>query len=396
MRNLITAIVCGCFLTAPSLSATAQPGSAGRTPTVVLFLPLHLDSIFDAQGTYTFKRYEFPRFVSGPLEFYQGFAEALDSLKKHPGQLDLLVVDTRSERMPLGTQLLKDSIQRARIWLMHGNAADSRTLAEAARKLEKPLININLPNDGGIESNPYYFLWNNTLETQCDAIYRYLQQYYPLEEIVLVRRKGNMEDRILGIWKEKERSTKGVPLKYTVLEVADSMSAPELMSRLDSNKQTILFGASLDEKFARNLASASADVVKAGYTVELLGMSTWDNAREFSSNRFRNLEITIPTPFFYPRTDEWSKRLQTSFLENKYSRPSDGYLRGYEMAWFLYPLTLRPELDWNDVLPGKKNLLFAEVNWQPVLSPLTTELNYFENKKLYFVKRYEGNVRLVR
>jgi hypothetical protein len=126
-----------------------------------------------------------------------------------------------------------------------------------------------------------------------------------------------------------------------------------------------------------------------------MGMSTWDNIREFNTNRFRDLEIIIPTPFYYPRTDEWSNRLQVRFLENNYSKPSDTYLRGYEMAWMLHAL-LQKNKDLAEVLPGPKKLLFGEINWQPVIDTATLHLNYFENKKIYFVKRMEGSVLSVR
>jgi hypothetical protein len=387
--------ILACCMGILSLQTNAQSTLNPSGSTVVLFLPLHLDSIYDAQGQYRLKRYEFPRFVSAPLEFYQGFKEALDSLRKSPGDFTLRVIDTRSESSPMRSLFQNDSITKANLWLFFGNAAESRVIAEASKNHKVPVININLPNHAGIENNPFYFLWNNTLETQCEGIYRHWQQYYPLEDIILVRKKGSIEDRILNHIKEVDKNTRSVPIRYRILETADSITTNALAALMDSTKQTVLFGASLDERFARNLATATTSLVKTGYKVELMGMSTWENIKELNTTRFRNTKITIPTPFFYRRADDLSKRLQSKFLEINYSKPSDTYLRGYEIAWMLHAL-LQKNKDLAEVLPGPKKLLFGEINWQPAIDTATLHLNYFENKKIYFVKRMEGSVLSVR
>ncbi len=372
----------------------AHPNSTGR---IVLFLPLHLDSIFDTQSNYRFKKNEFPRFVSGPLEFYQGFTEALDSLKVRPGYIDVHVIDIRSyESTRLQDLLDNDPIRAAGVWLLYGNATESRILAEAANKQKVPLINVNLPNDAGIDENPFYFLCNPTLQAQCESIYRHLQQHYPLHRIVVVRKKGGLDERIRSIWEEYGRSTRGVPLKYQSVEITDSITPELLAGKLDSTKEYILFGASLDERFARNLADAATELRASGYKFELMGMSTWENVREFSTTRYRNVEIIIPTPFYYSRNDTWIKRLQTRYQENFFGKLSDFYLRGYELAWLLHPTLQKDGDNLSEKLPGKKKLAFSDIDWQPVLNKESFRLEYFENKKLHFVKRMDGTIRSVR
>lgn len=376
--------------------AQAQSDSSTHPKRLVLFLPLHLDSIFNAQQEFRYKNYEFPRFVSSPLEFYEGFTDALDSLRHEPGQTELQVIDSRSTQRSLIAQLESPAVQQADCWLLFGNAAETRILAEAAKKKQIALINVNLPNDGGVQANPFFFMWNSTLQTQCEGIYRHLQQYYSLDRIVVIRKKGSLEDRILNHLEETGKNTRGVPLKYKVIEVADSFSVNQLRSKLDSSQQTLLLGASLDERFARILATAATDLKTEGFRVELMGMPTWENVREFSTSRYRNLETVIPTPSYYSRTDSWSQNLQNRFTETYYSRPSDFYFRGYELAWLLHSILNKNPKDLAGQLPGKHKLIFSESDLQPVLNKQNYTLDYFENKKLYFLKRLDGTVRSVR
>jgi len=388
-------VLCLLIGLAPS-PAAAQADSTAPIRRITLFLPLHLDSIFNAQQEFRYKNYEFPRFVSSPLEFYEGFTDALDSLKQKPGNTELQIIDSRSTQQALNAQLNLPAVQKADLWLLFGNASETRILAEAAKKKQIPLINVNLPNDGGVQGNPFFFMWNSTLQTQCEGIYRHLQQYYALDRIVVVRKKGSLEDRILSYLDEAGKNTRGVALKYKVIEVADSFSVNQLRGKLDSTQQTLLLGASLDDRFARMLATAATDLKTEGFRVELMGMPTWENVREFSTTRYRNLEIIIPTPYYYARTDNWSQWLQTRFTESYYSRPSDFYFRGYELAWQAWLLLHKKTVDLAGQLPGKHKLIFSDADLQPVLNKQNYTLDYFENKKLYFLKRLDGVVRSVR
>jgi hypothetical protein len=384
------------WMSLASLHLRAQPDVHTRSTKIVLFVPLQLDSIFTKEQEYRLGRYEFPRAAGGYLEFYQGMVAALDSLKSKPGQIDLTVVDTKGKENDLRAMLEKDTLRSANLWLMFGNVADSRLLASYAHTYEIPLININLPNDAGIEDNPHYFMWNSTLATQCEAIYKHLQQHYPLHRIVLVRKKGSMEDRIQDYLNQYAKKTPGIPITYTTLGVSDTISQEFLQANLDSARETILVGASLDERFARTLATTASQLCTNGYKIELLGMSTWENVKEFAGNRYRNLELTIPTPFYFAKTDELSKWLQTRFQTENFGKISDLYLRGYELAFLLHPMLLTEEVDLQTLLPGKRKLLFSEIDWQAVRNPQTGKTDYLENKKIYFVKRLEGVLRSVR
>ena len=54
-----------------------------------------------------------------------------------------------------------------------------------------PVINVNLPNDGGVTGNPFFVILNSTLKTQCEGIYRHIQKYYALNPVVVFRKKGH-------------------------------------------------------------------------------------------------------------------------------------------------------------------------------------------------------------
>src|ERR1700730_4766414 len=62
---------------------------------IAVFLPLYLDSAFDASGNYRFDQ-NFPKYLNPGLEFYEGMELAMDSLRKTGVPFDITVYDTRS------------------------------------------------------------------------------------------------------------------------------------------------------------------------------------------------------------------------------------------------------------------------------------------------------------
>src|SRR6516164_6486287 len=62
---------------------------------IAVFLPLYLDSAFDASGNYRFDQ-NFPKYLNPGLEFYEGLELAMDSLSKKNTSLQITVYDTRS------------------------------------------------------------------------------------------------------------------------------------------------------------------------------------------------------------------------------------------------------------------------------------------------------------
>ena len=74
---------------------TAVKADSTARHSVAIFLPLYLDSAFDAGGNYRYDK-NFPKFINPGLEFYEGAGLALDSLRKEGIRLDVHIYDTRS------------------------------------------------------------------------------------------------------------------------------------------------------------------------------------------------------------------------------------------------------------------------------------------------------------
>jgi len=391
------------FATAISVRAQVdttmhQPDTSRHQPDtsrfrLAIFAPLYLDSAFDAGGNYRYDK-GFPKFINPGLEFYEGAQMALDTLSKEHVQLDVQVYDTRSAKESL-QQILDDSAFGA-VGLIIGqvsNSTDLQQLAAAAAKKNIPFIDASYPNDGGITNNPSLVILNPTLRTHCEGIYRYLQRNYPTKSLVFFRKSGTQEDRLKGYFTDLDKRTAGVPLKIKYVQLDDNFSGADVAAHLDSSTLTVCIAGSLDDGFGTRLCQLLAGM--KSYQTKVIGMPTWDNL-DWTKPEYAGEEIVYTTPFYSNPQDTLVKTIQQIFKTRFYSRPSDMVFRGYETVYRFAHLLLLHGKDLSGSIGEKKFKVFNDFEITPVfLNRQAMTLDYFENKKLYFIKNMDGTVLLV-
>ncbi|MFZ9695298.1 MAG: ABC transporter substrate-binding protein [Chitinophagaceae bacterium] len=357
---------------------------------VGLFLPLHLDAAFDAEGNYRYAPKTFPKIHTPALEFYEGALLALDTLLAENSPIELIIKDTRSAKQTLLQLLKSQDLQNIDLLLTYCSANELKILAEAGLQKGIPVINVNLPNDGGVKNNPYLVLLNSTLYTQATAIYKYISEEYADQNMIVFRKKGVLEDRIKKYWEETGKAKGKLALQLTYVDLPDSFAVNQLTPYLDTLKSTLCVAGSLDENFGKHLALQLASLAKKNYKSTLIGMPTWDGIRDFAKPDYRGIDIIYCTPYYNPRTDSISQFIVNLFNENIYARPSDMVMRGYEAVWHFSKLLHQYGADVSSNLSSREFEVFRELNIKPSFSKGQMSLDYFENKKLYFLKWQDG------
>jgi hypothetical protein len=318
---------------------------------------------------------------------------ALDTLSTEHVPLEVRIFDSRAAGAPLQRQLDSAIAWGAEVLIGQvSSASEMQQMATAALKKNIPFINSNYPNDGGVTNNSSLVILNSTLRAHCEGIYRYLQRNYPTKPLVFFRKKGAQEDRLKGYFTDLDKKTAGVPLKIKYVTLEDNFGAAALAASLDSSvSQTVCIAGSLDDDFAAKICAQLAFLNKSYHTT-IIGMPTWDNL-DLTRPEFAGDEVAYSTPFYVNPADTLVKLITQNFKTKFYSRPSDMVFRGYEATWRFAKLLLLHGKDLGGSLGDKKFKVFNDLEILPVFStkpPMT--LDYFENKKLYFIKKQDGNV----
>jgi hypothetical protein len=375
-------------------TTVAAPPPVIKKHKIAIFAPLYLDSAFDAAHEYRYTKNVFPKFINPGLEFYEGVQLALDSLTRENAQLEVFIYDTKASGNPVELQLTKPELADVELIIANCSANEVRPFAEFARVKNIPFINTTIPNDVGVTSNPYFVILNPTLKTQCEGIYRYIQKYYSLEPLIVFRRRNQADDIIKTIFDDFSKVTASIPLKIKYVTLADSFTVSQLQSHLDSTHRNVCISGSLDINFGRRLTQNLA-VMGKRYPITVVGMPTWEAmSRDFSRPELKGIDIVYSTPFYNAQTNAVSVSITNFFNNEMYARPSDMVFRGFEVTWKFAKLLMQYGKDISSNLTNKQNHVFSEYDIQPVINRSTTTLDYFENKKLYFLKWTDGIIKV--
>jgi len=358
---------------------------------IAIFAPLYLDSAFDQAGNYRYNK-TLPKFFNAGLEFYQGIQMAIDSLEKENIRLEIDLYDTRSKEK-LDQILQNEAIRNTSMFIGHVSLNEASLLGKVAANLHIPFVNVNLPNNADHKNNPNYIMLNPTLATHVSAIYKFLQKNYALSPIIYFRKKGTTDDRLRSIFTETEKTTASVPLKMRYAILDDTVSTEQLSEWIDTSRTTVCLVGSLDANFTLNLCRQLATVNK-NYKIAVITMPLIEQA-DLSKSVYKGIEIIYTSPVFINPDNKLVQQIQATYKSKFYSRAGDMVFTAFDALYFFSHLLTRQPAD--TALPTSihGNTIFGEISIEPVNNRQSGAVEYLENKKLYFIKKVDGQAKAV-
>lgn len=367
----------------------AQADSAIKSYRIGVFAPLYLDSVF-ANGQYKFKD-QMPKLVIPGLEFTEGVQLALDSIKSN-NPIQVTIYDYKSADQNLSKLILNNTFDSLDLIIGSAGGSEFKQLADIALRKSIPFISATYPNDGGITANPYVVLLNATLNTHCAAVYNYIVKTFPTSKLTLFRKQGVVEERIAAQMIKLNSGNTGKPLLNINTILKDSVDIALLEKQLDSTRINTIITGTLDEAYGKRLASLCA-VLSKKYTINLFGMPNWDGIKDFTKTEFKNLAIYYSVSFYNDETDKWSNAVKTVFKERTNGQAMDMVYKGFESTYYFVNILLKNGKNFINNCNDKNFRIFTEYDIKPVkLSAKSLTPDYYENKKVYILKKLNGTV----
>jgi hypothetical protein len=381
----------GLIATAFSMHATAQvdiiPNNKLKTYRVGIFAPLYLDSVFNEKG-YRYGK-NFPKFAVQGLDFVQGAQIALDSLPMLYSNIDARIFDSKSTLKPIDSLILHHELDS--IDLIIGSVKDQEyyQLAGFAKQKNIPFISATYPNDGGITGNPFLIIVNSTLKAHCEAIYSHILQSNSTDKIFLISKDGSQESAIAEYFKMINEPDGKPLMKIETIHINTDFNV--IKNKLDSNRNSVFIGGSLNEAFAGQLATY-AQSVKKTYPIKLIGMPNWDGFKSISDNKkLKDFPVFYTTPYYNNKWDAFSKKIKEVYLKKYRGIPSEMTYRGYETVFLFSKLLSRHPDDFMNHLNEQPYKVFSEFRFKPVFNSKDSQVpDFFENKNLYLIKILNG------
>lgn len=371
-----------------STHSFAQTNSADKTIRVGLFAPIYLDSVF-VNGQYKYKD-QMPKIVIPGLDFVEGAQIALDSIRA-TAPVKVSVYDYKSADQNISQLILANTFDSLDIIIGSVGSSEFKQLADIAVKKNIPFISATYPNDGGITANPNTIILNATLNTHCSGIYNYILKALPTSKITLFKKQGVVEERIAAQFLKLNTGNTGKPLlNIPAILLKDSFDISVIESQLDSTRTNTIIAGTLDENYGKRIASFCA-VLSKKYIINLIGMPNWDGIKDFSKSEYKNLSIFYSASFYTDETDKWSTSVKTVFKDRTNGTAMDMVYKGFESTYYFLSLLLKSKIDFMNNLNDKSYKIFTDYDIKPVRNnSKSVTPDYFENKKIYIIKKLNG------
>lgn len=389
-KFLLKPLILLCFifsgLAVKSQDARRTGNNGLPTYTVGIFAPLYLDSVF-SNNTYRYGK-QFPRFVMAGLDFVLGAQIALDSMKPANANVKAIIFDSKGS-MDIPSLIAAHKMDSLQLIIGAVKDEEVQQLAGFALQKKIPFVSAVFPNNAGVMENPYLLMLNSTLLSHCEAIYRHVQKVNPNDNILFVRKPGGQEDRIQQYFQLLALANGKPALKMKTVTLLDDFTS--LASYLDSTRNNVIIGGSLQESFAAKLTK-EASSLNASTPIKLIGMPNWDG---FTSLTRKGVATDYPiyytTPFFNYKWDNYSKIVQKAYTNTYKGNPSDMSYKGFEAVYRFTQLLARHPDDFLGHVNDNNIKVFSEYNFKPVYaSAQSTVPDYMENKQMYFIKIVNG------
>ncbi len=379
------------LFTGLSVKSYAQDNLMPQTKTykVAILAPLYLDSVFE-NGSLKDKK-TIPRLIMPGVDFVQGAMIALDTLELKGKKLEARIFDSKSDKTPITTLLRSGQLDGMDLIIGSVRNPEYSHLASFAVQKNIPFVSATYPNDGGIKDNPNLLIVNPTLKAHIDGLFSFLLQRHGTDHIYLIKQKN---DSRIDHYIKAANSIDGKPLlKINTISLDSSISTYGLRSRIDTSKQVVIIGASLDETFSAQLADAIYPFQK-NTPIMYIGMPNWDGFKSFfAKDAYPDFPIHFTTAHH-----DIQKNISTDYLTDQYfqkyrTKPADMAYKGFETTFYFANILLNHKEAFMEHINDDKYGPFHKFNFRPVFSNSTDSIpDYYENKHLFIMKILDGKV----
>lgn len=361
---------------------------------VAVFIPLFIDTVYNG-SVYGLGKATLPKSVLPGLEFYNGVMMAIDSLNKEGSVAEINIYDSKQTSNSLISVLSGAEMNDVGLIIAAiTNPAEQKVFAEYSLAQGIPIISATYPNNVGVKENPFFVMLNTSLEGHLQGLQKYMQKNYKSDSIIAITRKdGQYEAFIKNYFTSLNQKSGNLALKLKWVNMDEkSLSFSSLQSTLDTIKNNIIFVASPMEKFGLDIVKMISSNER--YKSIAIGMPTWDNLKDLDRSSCRNVEIIYSTPFVYSRNKTLNESIFSRYKSKFYSRPSDMVYKGYEVLFHFTKLLIKHKTNLINNLDDKEFTVFNEFKPEPVrLYKTSTKPDLLENKKLYFIRKQQGNLK---
>lgn len=248
-----------------------------------------------------------------PLDFYQGFRLAIDSLAATGNKIRLNVLDSQDDSSRISSMIASGKLDHSSLVVGPVFPDEIEKVKAFAVTNHTFFVSPLSPHKLSEFNNPYLILVSSPIEAYARQTALFINEHYPSAHIIILRCTES-DDRFI------KPLTEVLVTVPELIRVVNSQKMVFLKSKLEVGKQNILIVPSLDKSFWSNLM-----LYLAGQTVDIPLVV-------FAHPNFERLQFTN-----YDLMQQIGLRFASNYLLNRSEQNVQGFIRAYKNRYFVGP-----------------------------------------------------------
>jgi hypothetical protein len=133
------------------------------------------------------------------------------------------------------------------------------------------------------------------------------------------------------------------------------------------------------------------------YKTTVLGMPTWDGLKNLENQEYKGIEVVYTSPYNYSKTDKLVAAITAKYRAKYNAKPSDIVFKGFETMLRFGKTISMYGANAMQVFSDDMFKVINSIDIQPNYNRIyKTQVDFFENNKIYFIKKVDGVVKSVK
>ena len=301
---------------------------------ISLILPFNLDKIYHK----TASAQQISK-VSMPLDYYQGFKMALDSVAVlYGGSFKLQVYDNGDEAIKTNLLTLKATIKNSDLIVGPIYPDNLKEFSRLSKALKIPLVSPLAPTTPAVFGNPYLIMMNVTIQQHAYVAASFIKENLRPKKVLSIRSGQAEEYKYANPFKKGMDSlAKGVAFAEIGIK---SVGYGNVVKYLNPNGLNVIVLPSTDRLFLESIFKV-LDKLSETYEISIIGHPNWGKAQFLNVRTLEKLNTYITSSY---QVDYKSSEV-ISFVKNyrnKYEiEPSEYSFKGFDTGFYLASLMVK-------------------------------------------------------
>lgn len=373
------------------MALTPSSFSQSKEIKIALLSSFYLDTHFDIQGK-PLQQKGLSKQSIPSLEFYEGVSLAVDSLIQEGVKITLQVFDIQTKNGNVDKLIQNGILNGFQLILGQVSGSDYLKLAGFSKSKNIPFVSATYPNDGGIRESSSVYIVNPKINSHLLVAYNQVTKKWPNAKTIWIQSSDSADNKLTELFKSIYQSDPAKKMLLTQFTAKKEFTTTDLAAMIDTTKkENVLIVGSINENFMIQFSKALSNYPKKGI-IQVVGLPVWEGFKEIQNKEYNGIPIYYTSSFYAPPNHTWHSNLDAQYKNTMGNKVPINATKGFELIYYFgHILHKYSKISFTEDKEDHAFKLLTDFDFKGISwSSKNNAPDYFENKRIYFLRRLNG------